>query len=133
MNEKRCRDLVYERSGGLCERCGKQGNTYHHRKNRSAGGEWDCANIVFLCGDGTRGCHGWVTTHPLEASIEGFHVKPWQHPEDLPILLHRRLTCGLSCNDSSYTSDATPQPRSHRETQNIEWTTPDHSDWPLDR
>lgn len=102
MNEKRCRALVYERSTGLCERCGRKGHTYHHRKNRSAGGKWDCANIVFLCGDGVRGCHGWVTTHPKLAAEEGFHVPRWENPSNIPILLHQRRLTYLCWDTSTY-------------------------------
>jgi hypothetical protein len=86
VNEKRCRAIVSDRSEGLCERCCRQGHTYHHRKNRSGGGRWSPSNIVFLCGDGVRLCHGWVTTHPTDAGVEGFHVAPWRDPLDVPIL-----------------------------------------------
>lgn len=104
MNEKRCRELVLQRADGLCERCGRQGHTFHHRKNRSGGGGWNCANIVYLCGDGTRGCHGWVTVNPAEASKEGFHIKPWEDEREVPILLHRRLSRHLTWDTSDYDS-----------------------------
>lgn len=133
MNEKKCRQLVRARADGLCERCGRQGHTFHHRKNRSAGGGWDCANIVFLCGDGVRGCHGWVTSHPLEASLEGFHVKPWQEPVDIPILLHGRLSRRLTWDTSDYdiTQQQVDEAPPERETGN-ERTSPDHHRWNFD-
>ena len=91
--EKLCRAGVEARSDGLCERCGREGHTFHHRKNRSAGGLWELANIVKLCGDGTQLCHGWVTTHPKLATEEGFHIPSWGVPEEIPIILHfGRLT-----------------------------------------
>lgn len=86
MNEKHCRALVRTRAEGLCERCCGPGHTFHHRKNRSAGGKWDCANIVLLCGDGVRLCHGWVTVNPLKGSEAGWHVRPWNAPADTPVL-----------------------------------------------
>lgn len=86
MNEKKCRELVRIRAEGLCERCCRQGHTFHHRKNRSGGGKWDCANIVFLCGDGVRLCHGWATVNPSSASETGWHVKPWEDPAQVPLL-----------------------------------------------
>lgn len=133
MNEKRCRQLVLTRSRGLCERCGRQGHTYHHRKNRSAGGGWDCANIVYLCGDGTQGCHGWVTTHPKQAALEGFHVPSWVDPATVPILLHRRLSRQLTWDTSDYdiTQSAveTPPGDSMKEEENDERTAPDHRGW----
>jgi hypothetical protein len=33
----------------------------HHRRFRSQGGPWTPSNILHLCGDGTRGCHGRIT------------------------------------------------------------------------
>lgn len=133
MNEKRCRELVFHRAAGLCERCGRQGNTFHHRKNRSGGGGWDCANIVYLCGDGTRGCHGWVTTHPAEASKEGFHVKPWEDPQEIPILLHRRLSRHLTWDSSDYdiTRSAVQNPplRTIKKVENDERTSPGDCRW----
>lgn len=102
MNEKKCRQLVAIRSQGLCERCGRRGDTFHHRKNRSAGGGWSLTNIVHLCGDGTRGCHGWVTTHPKLAGEEGFHIPSWVAPEQVPILLHKRIRRRLSATNPRY-------------------------------
>jgi 5-methylcytosine-specific restriction endonuclease McrA len=81
---------VLQRSRGLCERCGRAGESDHHRKNRSQGGRWSLDNIVRLCGDGTRGCHGWVTSHPEAASLEGYHVKPWENPAFIPVLIQRK-------------------------------------------
>lgn len=39
-----------------------------------------------LCGDGVRGCHGWVTSHPKAAAEEGWHVKPWEEATEIPVL-----------------------------------------------
>lgn len=72
--EKYTRSILRIRSDGLCERCGRHGTTVHHRKNRSQGGRWTPANCVALCGDGTRGCHGWVTEHPEKAHEQGWTV-----------------------------------------------------------
>ena len=58
----------------------------HHRKNRSAGGLWDAANIVALHGDGVTGCHGFVTVNPEAAHAEGWHVQPWEDPAKVPVL-----------------------------------------------
>lgn len=57
----------------------------HHRKKRSQGGLWTPVNIVAVCGHGTAGCHGWIEHNPNAAAEEGFHVRPWQIPEDTPI------------------------------------------------
>ena len=58
----------------------------HHRKKRGQGGPWSPENIVAVCGDGTRGCHGWCESHPDAASADGFHVRPWEDPAATPIL-----------------------------------------------
>ena len=62
----------------------------HHRKKRGQGGLWEPQNVVAVCGDGTRGCHGWIESHPDRASAIGFHVRPWFDPAEVPILY--RLT-----------------------------------------
>lgn len=84
MNEKECRRIVLERSGGACERCcrGRQ-VTMHHRKKRGQGGPWSPENIVAVCGHGTAGCHGWIESHPNAAAAEGFHVRPWCNPAEV--------------------------------------------------
>lgn len=88
MNERKCRKLVYGRSEQLCDRCcrGSGSLTVHHRKKRSQGGLWTPDNCVLLCGHGTAGCHGWVEHNPDAACAEGFHVRPWQQPSQIPVL-----------------------------------------------
>lgn len=38
-----------------------------------------------LCGHGTAGCHGWVEHNPNDGEWEGFHVRPWQDPAEIPV------------------------------------------------
>lgn len=89
MSEQACRALVNSRAGGRCERCGGIGQSYHHRLKRSQGGEWDCSNIVLVCGHGTKGCHGWIEDHPDAAERDGWHVRPWEDPEEVGVKLLR--------------------------------------------
>jgi hypothetical protein len=89
VNEQTCRSLVFARAGGRCERCAGIGASYHHRKKKGQGGEWSPDNIVYLCGSGTTGCHGWIEHNPDKAETEGFHVRPWDDPEDVPIKYRR--------------------------------------------
>lgn len=56
------RDVVYERAGFRCERCGEDGGHFslHHRSARRMGGSKDPAkhapsNLLLLCGSGTAG------------------------------------------------------------------------------
>ena len=55
-----------------------------------------------LCGDGVRGCHGWVTANPKAASEEGWHVKPWQEAADVPVF-YRQSSWVLLRPDGTYT------------------------------
>jgi hypothetical protein len=62
MNETKCRAIVRERSGEICEICAeRRADTMHHRRKRSQHGPWTPSNVLHLCGDGTRGCHGRIT------------------------------------------------------------------------
>jgi 5-methylcytosine-specific restriction endonuclease McrA len=101
-DEKLCRERVYERADGLCELCGKQGHTFHHRKKRGQGGPWSESNVVLLCGHGTAGDHGWVEANPVQAERMGFHVRPWNNPAEHPILLHRSKWVWLQDSTSQY-------------------------------
>ena len=86
INEKKCRKIVTERSEGFCERCCYGAAlTVHHRKKRSQGGLWSPDNCVAVCGDGVRGCHGWIEHNPNDAADEGFHVRPWDVPDKVPL------------------------------------------------
>jgi hypothetical protein len=52
---------------GLCVRCGRRAESWQHRVAKGRGGPTDEMNCVRLCGDGTRGCHGWAEHHPEQA------------------------------------------------------------------
>lgn len=43
-----------------CLICGDPSRSAHHLIKRSQGGDDRAENLVGLCGDGTRGCHGLV-------------------------------------------------------------------------
>ena len=93
----------------MCERCGgKSGLPYvtlHHRKKKSHLPKhlrWEPSNCAALCGHGTTGCHGWVESHPSEAEVEGFHVRPWQELGE-PFLLHGQSWVKPSNTHPEYT------------------------------
>lgn len=82
MNEKTARRIVYERSGGRCERCGMaRAAEWHHRRNRSQGGQWTPSNGLHLC----TPCHHWVTVHPAESYDEGWMLRAGSPPESTPV------------------------------------------------
>lgn len=82
MNETTCRQIVAQRCGGRCERCG-YGDSHdnHHRVNRSQGGQWVPANIVRLC----PGCHGLQDSHPTAMRAEGWHLYRGEDPLTVPV------------------------------------------------
>jgi hypothetical protein len=84
--EAKCREIVAKRSDGLCERCGCEAHSFHHRVKRGQGGPWSPENVVHLCGHGTVGCHGWVEGNPNLAEAEGFHVRPWNDPSRVALV-----------------------------------------------
>lgn len=67
-------DEVMQRDHWTCQRCAQRAESVHHRLPRSRGGTHDLANLVALCGDGTRGCHGWAESNPGEARLAGLTV-----------------------------------------------------------
>lgn len=80
------RGALRMRGDNWCERCGlSYANNAHHRKNRSQGGQDVLSNLLLLCGSGTTGCHGYVTEHPEDACNNGWSVKPWHNPADIPV------------------------------------------------
>lgn len=88
MNETKCRRIVRARSGGVCEHClGRMATSASHRKPRSQGGEWTPENITDACGDGVRGCHGWLEANPQKAHDLGWRLWRSEDPATTPFLL----------------------------------------------
>ena len=80
-------ELVRDRDGG-CVRCGRWGGNTHHRKLRSQSSKQEVhlpQNLIVLCGSGTTGCHGWVHANPAESYEQGWLVRSWQSPEEVPV------------------------------------------------
>lgn len=77
---------LHERAQGCCEICGAAGATNaHHRRNRSQGGHDGLSNLLLLCGSGTTGCHGFVTTEPNIAKRMGWTVRRISEPADVAV------------------------------------------------
>jgi hypothetical protein len=87
-SEQRGRAIVYERSQRTCEVCGRPAHTVHHRVKRGQGGTWDPANLLSVCGDGTRFCHGWIEANPAHAMTLGLWVRSGTDPSTVPAYLH---------------------------------------------
>lgn len=82
--EQRGRAIVYARSGGRCELCTRQAESVHHRVKRSQGGTWEPANLLHLCGDGTRRCHAWIEAHPTFSLELGLWLRAGTDPTTVP-------------------------------------------------
>ncbi|SKM82433.1 HNH endonuclease [Mycobacteroides abscessus subsp. massiliense] len=84
-NEENTREHVKGRNPtGLCEYCGKKKAVdMHHRENRSQGGGWCPANIIWIC----RSCHHFATTRPAWAESVGLTIKHGQTPTGTPVKL----------------------------------------------
>lgn len=68
------RKAVHERDK-WCQRCGKASDlSIHHRQGRRCPDPHRLSNVILLCGDGVRGCHGWAHAHPSDAYDSGFMV-----------------------------------------------------------
>lgn len=90
--EADCRARVRHRSAGFCEAaipgvCIGRGESMHHRFKAGQGGRWVPANILHTCGDGTRGCHGWIEANPDDAEQRGMWIKSGDDPAAVPVLI----------------------------------------------
>lgn len=79
------RAAILEVGLGRCVGCGRPDVTTQHRRARGMGGATNVtlahpANGVPLCGDGTRGCHGWAEHHPRDAALLGWRLAPGEDP-----------------------------------------------------
>ncbi|WJV44544.1 HNH endonuclease [Streptomyces flavofungini] len=81
------RDLVYQRDGGRCVRCGSLHRlTIHHRVNRGMGGArepWinQAHNLLLAC----EPCNGWFEDNPRESYEAGWKVRRPQLPNEVAV------------------------------------------------
>jgi hypothetical protein len=73
---KKMRDKLKERASYCCELCGEpSANNAHHRRNQSQGGQDVLSNLLWLCGDGCRGCHGAIGADIDAAKLLGHTIQ----------------------------------------------------------
>lgn len=99
------RHLVMNRCAARCEVCGRRtdGHTpfnIHHRKPRGMGGTTNertnlPSNLLFVCGTGTTGCHGWIESHREEAHRRGLILRQSEDPRTAPVTLYDHRTVYL--------------------------------------
>lgn len=92
------REAVLIRDEGKCQRCGmwlaNVPSSVHHRLPRKSGGRHGAAearinamaNLVLLCGDGVRGCHGDIERDRTQAYDDGWLVRENEDPATVPVL-----------------------------------------------
>ncbi len=89
--DEKTRELVRGRFADRCVRCGGPGETIQHRDPRGLGGTVDPAinlpsNLLFVCGDGVRGCHGYMESYRTQACAAGWLVRDGEDPAEVPVL-----------------------------------------------
>lgn len=81
-NEKLAREIVYERSGLVCEVCGRARATdWSHRKPRSQGGLWCPTNGLHTC----HPHHMLFHRHPEKSRAMGWFVSSSDDPAAAPV------------------------------------------------
>ncbi len=67
MSVSEIREYVMARERNVCRCCRKRrAESMHELKFRSQGGKPSRKNSVGVCGDGVRGCHGFLQRHEIE-------------------------------------------------------------------
>lgn len=91
MSLRTAQQVVMERSGGVCEVCGRsRAHQYHHRQARAMGGSLLVdvpSNLVHLC----AGCHRAVEAYPKQSVDAGLKVLHGQSSRDTPVRLQHGL------------------------------------------
>lgn len=95
--ERSCRQVVADRSEGMCEKCGFPGNLEKaHRIARSQGGKWKASNILDLC----HGCHHGNHSAPQTAYDHGWHLHGHKVATcSIPVLLRKGWSVGWAVLD----------------------------------
>lgn len=83
-------DRIVLAKAGPCRGCGAPGESFHHLVSRSLRGDDTEANIVPLCGDGVRGCHGALETHTAGWEAIGHAVRHSLTPLELQYVLAKK-------------------------------------------
>lgn len=75
LSSRNVRAYIFEREQGICRCCRiRATESMHELRFRSLGGKVSRFNSVALCGDGTRGCHGFLQRLEIEWLSETPHL-----------------------------------------------------------
>lgn len=87
--DKKVVEIVHDRAGGYCEKCGLPAlpdMALHHRKLRSRGGKDTPANLILV----HHGCHNLKTDsihlNPAHAEQKGWICPSWKEPTEHPFV-----------------------------------------------
>lgn len=91
------RDLVFDRDGGACVRCGNRADVTHHRSPRGMGGssrdpQSHGSDVLIAC---CNACHQWIESFRAESTFLGYLVPAGVEPDQHPII-YRGQWCTLS-------------------------------------
>lgn len=89
---------VIGRDNSSCVACGVHVDTssgwysLQHRRARGMGGSTAAdtnrpTNLITMCGDGVRGCHGRAERDKDWARPLGYRVESWEDPAAVPVLV----------------------------------------------
>lgn len=79
-----------EEKAGPCRGCGSRSDTFHHALPRSLGGDDLADNLIPLCGDGTRGCHGAMENHTRGWETVAANIRDSFTQDELTYLVGRK-------------------------------------------
>lgn len=116
------RAQVIAREGECCAACGRyctlDVHSVHHRRTKGSGGSKlpdtnAVQNLLLLCGDGVRYCHGYVTDHRTFGETLGFRVPQGHDPLLRPVLTARNGWVFLTA-EGGYLPTIDPHPEETR-------------------
>lgn len=82
--ERRAREIVKTRSGGVCEVCGRREATdMAHRVGAGVGGKWRAGNLLHAC----RLCHSSNHDDPQNSFDHGWHLRANKDYLQEPVLM----------------------------------------------
>jgi hypothetical protein len=76
-------DRIALAKSGPCRGCGERADSFHHLVPKSLRGDDVPSNIIPVCGDGVRGCHGALECHTAGWEIIAHQVRHSLTPLEL--------------------------------------------------
>jgi len=122
-------DAIVLAKTGPCRGCGGPASSFHHVVPRGQRGDDVPANVIPLCGTGTTGCHGAITTHTPGWEAIASAIRGSLSPAETQYVYAKRGRWWL---DRHYPHDPVLCARCRREVKTVE-PTPDADPLPARR